>query len=286
MLSELETESYNVPATYNPDTYTIAGNYRKAVASQQSLTTSSCDINKIARAIATFPKFCSTALDAYEKIWGEEDWQDIAGFDRRVFVSSEDINSGQNNLEFAFSRILQAIAQAQTICQANGRTFNLCSLTARAFYGSDDWCPDSHQNIRLQSLDVQPFSRRALQAALPRLTLLSIDIHYVVTPEEPKDSPEKIKEALQVLLSSPELRELSISFVDSAEIVDDDLTNMSKPDNTWIGGRILSTVSEVGQSRSLQRLEMFCVAIVNSKMLSRDLSKGTTQLSKLSASRY
>ena len=172
MLSELETESYNVPGTYNPDTYAIAGNYRKAVASQQSLTTSSCDINKIACAIATFPKFCSIALDAYEKIWGEEDWQDIAGFDRRVFVSSEDINSGQNNLEFTFNRILQAIAQAQTICQANGRRFNLCSLTARAFYASDNWCPDSHQNIRLQSLDIHPFSRRALQAALSRLTLL------------------------------------------------------------------------------------------------------------------
>ena len=70
---------------------------------------------------------------------------------------------------------------------------------------------------------------------------------------------------MQILLSSPELRELSISFVDSAEIVDDDLTNMSKPDNTWIGDRILSTVSEVGQSSSLQGLEIFCVAIVDSK---------------------
>ena len=180
-------------------------------------------------------------------------------------MSSGDINSGLNNLEFTLNRILQAIPQAQTICQANGRTFNLCSLTARAFYGSDDWCPDSHQNIRLQSLDIQPFSRRALQAALSRLTLLFIDIYDFVTPEEPRDSPEKIKEALQVLLSSPELSELSISFVDSAEIVDDDLTNMSKPDNTWIGDQILSTVAEVNQSKSLQRLEPFCPAIVNSK---------------------
>jgi len=180
-------------------------------------------------------------------------------------VSSGDVKSGLNNLEFNLNRILQAIAQAQTICQANGRTFNLCSLTARAFCGSDDWCPSSHQNIRFQSLDIHPFSRRALRAALSHLTLLSIDIYDFVTPEEPKDSPEKIKEALQVLLSSPELSELSISFVDSAEIVDDDLTNMSKPDNTWIGDQILSTVAEVNQSKSLQRLELFCSAIVNSK---------------------
>ena len=283
MLSELGIESYNVPGEYNPDTYAIAGNYRKAVASQQSLTTSSCDINKIARAIATFPKFCSIALDTYEKSWGEEDWQNIAGFDRRVFVSSGDINSGQNNLEFTLNRILQAIAQAQTICHANGRTLNFFSLTTGAFDGSGDCCPYSHQNVRLQSLDIQPFSRKALKAAFSRLKFLSIDIYDFVTLDEHKDSPKRINEALQVLLSSPGLSELSISFIDSAEIVNDDLSNMSQSDNTWIGDQILSTIAEVGQSNSLERLELFCLAIVKSKDAVEEIvKKSATTLKALS----
>jgi hypothetical protein len=44
MLSEIGIESYNIPGTYNPDTYAIAGNYRKAVASQQSVTTSTAPL--------------------------------------------------------------------------------------------------------------------------------------------------------------------------------------------------------------------------------------------------
>lgn len=70
MLCELQVERYNIPGTYNPDTYAIAGKYRKAVASQQLLTTLSDDIKTIARAIATFTKFCSVTLDAYDQSWG------------------------------------------------------------------------------------------------------------------------------------------------------------------------------------------------------------------------
>jgi hypothetical protein len=159
LLCELGIESYNVPGTYNPEICAIAGEYRKAVASQQSLTISRFDINKIARAIATFPKFCSITLDAYDKSWGEEDWQEIAGFDRRVFTSFGDIHTGQNNLEFALNRVLQAVAQAETICQGDGRALDLCSLTATALYGSEGWDPGAQQNIKLQNIDIQPFFR-------------------------------------------------------------------------------------------------------------------------------
>lgn len=212
-----------------------------------------------------FPKFRSITLDAYDNSWGEEDWQEIAGFDRKVFTSFGDIQSGQNNLEFASNRVLRAIAQAETICQANRRALNLCSLSARAFYGSEEWDPDFRQNIMLQRLGIHPFSRRALQSAFSRLKSLSIDIYDFVAPDEPNDSPQRIEDALQVLLSSPELEELTIVFVDTGEIVDDDLSNMSRPDHTWIGDQILSTIAEVEQSKSPQRLDLCCLATVESR---------------------
>jgi hypothetical protein len=58
---------------------------------------------------------------------------------------------------------------------------------------------------------------------------------------------------------------LTIGFVDSGEIVDDDLSNTINPGVTWIGDEILSMVAEVEQSSSLQFLELFCLAIVKSK---------------------
>lgn len=67
LLRELEIEDYTVPGTYDPDMYAIARRYKKAVASQRSLTTSMYDVNTITRSIATFPNFCSIALDSYDK---------------------------------------------------------------------------------------------------------------------------------------------------------------------------------------------------------------------------
>ena len=145
---------------------------------------------------------------------------------------------------------------------------NLRSLTTRAPDGSEEWRPDTHQNIKLQRLEIHPFSRVALQAAFSRLTYLSIDIHDFVTPKELKElkeNPEKIEQALKVLLSSPKHEVLDIVFDDASSAVDDDLRSLRHPDAAWIGDCIILMLVAAEQSNCLQHLDLLCLAMVGAR---------------------
>jgi hypothetical protein len=276
---QTDLENCNIPGAYIPESQVIAEQYRKAAGDQHLLTSSNHDVTTIARLTAAFPRFCSISLDSSDKSWGKEDWEAFVGFEKRAFTTLGDTDSGQSNMSFTLNRVLQAIAQAESLCKAAGRRLNLRSLEATWSEVDDDWSPHSHQNIRLQSLDIHPSCRADLRSVLSRLTSLHVDINGFSKPENFENDAGKIQEALKILLSSSKLRDLQIDFVDDGEIMDDDMISMTRPDETWIGDSILAMVVAVERSYCLRALTLNCdEMIVSQATVEKLIQKHTATL--------
>jgi hypothetical protein len=165
-------------------------------------------------------------------------------------------------MHLTFERVLQAIAQAETLRQAAGRALPLFELTATRAESGEILLTDSCQHIKLQGLHIQPSSQAALQAVFSRLRILNIDISDFSKPTEVEQDTERIADVLRWLLSSPELKDLRIDFVDDGDTVNDDLSNVHRPDNIWIGDQILSMVVETERSNGLRYLDLATNALL------------------------
>lgn len=256
-ICSLGLESCSAPDPYNLSVLAVAEKYRSSAIDQQLITTLNHDVNT--------SKLCSVQLDPGRPSWSEEDWRAIAGIERKSFTGFEDKHSGQSNMQLTLKRVLLAIAQAETLCQAAGRGLNLSSLDVTFIESDGKWNPRCRQNVKLQSLDVEP--SLSLRTAFSRLTAIDINVNDCCDSKELEDENNKIEKVLQVLLSSTELKVLYPDFVDDGEFVDEynNMSSMSHPGHIWNGDYVLSKVIETERSNGLQQLSLSCIAIFESR---------------------
>jgi hypothetical protein len=282
MACRLGIKNSFVHGPYSSDIHGVAGQYRRAVLDQQVLTILDLDVNMIGLAMAAFPKFDNVTLDALCPSWGEQDWQLLAGIDRKSFTNFGDLDSGQSNADFAMNRIMQAIAHAETLCRAGRRDLDLFTIDAFSRAPTWDGKTKSRQNISLQTLDISPSKQKSLQAIFSWLADLSINLNDFVRGECLKREGKKIKRALGLLLSSSILSDLSVAFEDPSEDLDGELRNANRPSHEWFGDHMLSMIAETERSKCLECLQLYCNAIVESTgALEKLVKRHTATLTQL-----
>jgi hypothetical protein len=261
---QLGLENHRIHGPYSHHIYAVAEHYKRAALDQQWVTILDRDVDTLALAMAAFPKFDTVTLDSTRPGWGQQNWHLLAGIERESFTDCGDLDSGQSNANFAMGRTVQAIAQAQTICRAEGRDLDLFMFDASSRPPIWNGRTDSRQHIGLQTLGISSSIRRSLQPIFSLLGYLSIDLNDFVPGKNLKRDTKKIKRALDLLLSSSILGQLVINLMDPGEDFDEGMHNENRPDHVWIGDQMLSMIVETEKSKGLECLELSCNAIVES----------------------
>lgn len=182
---------------FNPNRHPIVEQYVAALRDQRMITSTKFDVESIAQALAAFPQFAYLTLNSLKRIRGQDDWHALAGITSRSFTRSGDPDTGYSNTTFAFDRVLQAIAQAQGVCEPQGRSLNLRILGAQSescYFDDED--TDLRQHISLQDLDIGPSAGLSLSNAFSKLERLELDLYDFIPPGNLEKDAEKIKSAL------------------------------------------------------------------------------------------
>lgn len=98
-----------------------------------------------------------------------------------------------------------------------------------------------------------------------------IDINDFSKPNELQEDTRELADSLRLFFSSPGLQELLLNLIDEGDTVNEDLSNVNRPENIWIGDQILSMVNDIECSHGLRRLDLDVNAIVESKQAVREL---------------